>query len=56
MNDMVNLIPTCIVCKKTILGWFFSILKNNVYTCIEGGCGCSRGGGGGGGLFGSNYE
>jgi hypothetical protein len=36
MNEMVNLIPTCIVSnKKTIPGWFFSILKNNVYACIE---------------------
>jgi hypothetical protein len=35
---MVNLIPTGIVSsKKTISGSFFSILKNNVYTCIKGG-------------------
>jgi hypothetical protein len=38
MNEMVNLIPTCIVSSKRILFQNDSsqFWKNNVYTCIEG--------------------
>ena len=53
MNEMVNLIPTCIVSNKKLFqddsSQFWKTMY--IYTCIEGG-----GGGGGGGLFGCNYD
>ena len=70
MNEMVNLIPTCIVSSKKIYSRM--ILLNSVKQCIymyrgrrrrraaeeveEGGSGGGGGREGGGGIFGCNYD